>query len=247
MGCKNCTPDENARINLNDYTSENKIVAPVMELIKKSDNKQEDSNLDIPIELKYLEIKNIFLGLISEYNFYNKNRKEIRKKGYSKKDFAHPSLYAFFDEKNGYFIDYQPSKTKASNVKYIYKGQESGLRYGKKTFKEFVEYNNICIISLKFHSHKNFYDFFKECCSNDKSWTEKNFSYENNNCCDFIIKALEILGANLKTGNIENDVLIFNEDLKNNLQEEGKTKEDIMPTKLLNYFRGDQNETDVSV
>ena len=247
MGCKYCRNDGvKTKINIDDLQGEDKELNEMLDLIKKSDNKQEDSILDIPQELKHLTIKKIFLGLKSEYDFYRKNKKKIQKKGYQKKDFAHPSLYAYFDEDNGYYIDYQPSETEAKNVKYIYKGAKSGLRYGKKSFKEFCENNNICVIKLKFHNQINLYDFFQECCSNNDSWTEKSFNYENKNCCDFIIKALEILGANLFSGDIEKDVIIFDQDLRNKLIEEHKMKEDIIPTKLLNYFKSDRIETDFS-
>ena len=176
-------------------------------------------------------------------NFLKKNKKKITKRGYSKKDCVHPSIYVFYNEKNGFFIDYQPSKTDAKNVKYIYKGQESGIRYGEKSYKEFVEYNNVCIIKLK-ATKKNLYDFLKECCSDGASWTERNFNYEFNNCCHFIIKALEVLNENLETGNIEKDVIVIDSQINNQLMEENKKKEDIIPTKLLEYFNQGQIETD---
>ena len=45
---------------------------------------------------------------------------EIKKNNYGKKDCLHPSLYIFYDTKEGYYIDYQPSESKEKNVKFIY-------------------------------------------------------------------------------------------------------------------------------
>lgn len=60
----------------------------------------------------------------------------------------------------GYYIDYQPSDSNAKNVTYIYKNERNGLRYGRKTFKQFIENNKICITQLKLNKIQNFYDFF---------------------------------------------------------------------------------------
>ena len=44
---------------------------------------------------------------------------EIKKNYYVKIDCLHPSLYIFYDTKEGYYIDYQPSESKEKNVKFI--------------------------------------------------------------------------------------------------------------------------------
>ena len=244
MGCQQCSRDKK-KTDLNDLrkqseNDQNNDAKEIIELIEEEDTEiKDDSLINISSELKYLNIIKIFLGLQSEYNLYEKNKKEIEEKGYSKKDCVHPSLYAFYEKKNGYYIDYQPSDSKANNVTYIYKNKKNGLRYGKKTFKEFVKNNNICIIKLKLKKIQNFYDFFQECCKKGE-WTKESFNYYSNNCCDFIIIALEILEAGLKTGDIEKDVLLTNR------RENGQSKESFIPTKLLNYFKKDQNETDIS-
>ena len=243
MGCKQCTPD-GGKTDLNELRKQsnekNKDATKIIELIDEVDSEiNDDSRINIPAELKHLNIKKIYVGLQSEYDFYEKNKKEIEKNKYSKKDCVHPSLYAFYEEKNGYYIDYQPSDSKAKNVTYIYKNERNGLRYGQKTFKEFVENNNICIIELKLNKIQNFYDFFHECCEKGE-WTKQSFNYYSNNCCDFITVALEILDAGLKTGDIEKDVLLTKG------EEIQQSKENFIPKKLLNYFKKDQNETDIS-
>ena len=242
MVCKLCNLDgRKTDLNMlkNQSDEKNEDAKKVIELIEETEPEiKDDSTFNIPVEFKHLTIKKIYVGLQSEYDFYNKNKKEIEKNNYSKKDCVHPSLYAFYEEKHGYYIDYQPSDSNAKNVTYIYKNERNGLRYGRKTFKQFIENNNICIIQLKLNKSQNFYDFFHECCEKGK-WTKQSFNYYSNNCCDFIIIALEILDAGLKTGNIEKDVILTNG------EQSEQSKERFIPKKLLNYFKKDLIETDI--
>ena len=70
----------------------------IMELIDEVDSEiNDDSPINIPVELKHLHIKKYIYWFQSEYDFYEKNKKEIKKNNYSKKDCVHPSLYAFYD------------------------------------------------------------------------------------------------------------------------------------------------------
>ena len=193
--------------------------------------------MNIPDYFKSLKVKKVYLGFKSSYEQYQKYKKEALKRRYEKKDFVHPSIYAFYDNDSGYYIDYQPYNSDAKNANYIYKYNKGGLRYGDKTFLDFVESSNLCIIRLKINekNEKTFYQFFTECCCDGKSWTTKSFDFECNNCCDFIIKALEILDASLETGNLEDDVSITDEKIKGKYE----SKENVIPNKILNFFKKD--------
>ena len=106
----------------------------------------------------------------------------------------------------------------------------------EKKLLNFFGNSNLCTITLKINIDKNFYEFFTECCNDDNNWSTKSFNLENNNCCDFIIKALDVLGAKLKTGNIEDDITITNEKEKEKYLHKNESKENILPTKILSYF-----------
>ena len=235
MGCKHCRAN-NKKI---DYEILNTDEKGDQDLFKKCKKIEEDNTkntlLNIPDYFKLLKVKKIYLGFKSSYNQFKKYKKEALKRGYEKKDFVHPSIYACYNGDSGYFIDYQPYSSDAKNVNYIYKYNKGGLRYGDKNFLDFVESNNLCIIKLKINekNEKTFYQFFTECCCDGNSWTTISFDFEYNNCCDFVIKALEILDASLETGNLEDDVSITDGKIKNKYE----SKENVISNKILNFLK----------
>ncbi len=109
MGCNQCIRD-GGKTDLNELRKQsnekNNDAIKLIGLIDEVDSEiNDDLRINIPPELKHLNIKKIYIGLQSEYDFYEKNKKEIEKNKYSKKDCVHPSLYAFYEKNNGYYID----------------------------------------------------------------------------------------------------------------------------------------------
>lgn len=200
-------PNPNMK-NILKNENNNKDYKKINEIIKKQDKKQ--SNLKIESSFKFLIIENIYLGFNSAPKIYNNLKNEMKKKGLSKKDASHPSLFFMFAQDCGYFVDYLPDEGKATNVTFVYGKDKFGLRYGNKSFEEFTLHNDTCFIELKSEIKKNFYQFFEEICKVG-TWDSKHHNMEKHNCNHFCIESLKLLEAKRKSNNIEEDFIFTKE------------------------------------
>ena len=215
--CKDDEEIDKNELNQNKYMNDDqrKLNKEIQEINRE---KQKENYLNIPFYFSSLYIQKVKLGLKSNYEFYNEHKSIIIKHGYSKKDCVHPSFYFFFDNINGIYV----------NFTYVYK-DNNGIRYGeKKTYEDFVNKNDICIINLKLNNEKNLKSFFLECTKHG-NWIGKSFDPFLHNCCDFSVFVMEMLELNLETGNINNDILVKSN--QNYMQ-----KRDLIPIKFLQYF-----------
>lgn len=202
-----CKDNDNIK-NIYNNRNNNKDCNKICGLIEKQDKKQSDLNIES--SFKFLIIENIYLGFNSAPKIYNNYKKQMKNKGLREKDASHPSLFFMFPENCSYFVDYLPDKGKAKNITFVYGNDKLGLRYGNKSFKDFISHNDTCIVELKSEIKKNFYQFFEEICKVG-TWDSNHHNMENHNCNHFCIESLKLLKAKRKSNNIKEDFIFTKE------------------------------------
>ena len=103
------------------------------------------------------------------------------------------------DREFGILIEYgnfSPIKSEDENIIYRY-GEKGGLRYYSLNYSKFVkDYGTIGYVSMDIESkNKMTFSAFIEHCAplHENQWTQNKYSLYNNNCHNFIAKALNVL------------------------------------------------------
>lgn len=187
----------------------------------ENENKEEQKDLKLEKTFKFLKVQKVYLGFNFAREIYERYKKEFKQKGLSKRDASHPSLFFDFGEGCSYYVDYLPDKGESKTAKFVY-GNNYGLRYAEKNFKDFVKHNDTVIITLK-TKEITFYDYFIEICKNGR-WTKSAHNYETNNCNHFIHKSLQILDAKLVNDNDFQKNFLFSTEINSSKKDAIKEK-----------------------